>query len=201
MFPRVGGWVVASRMTTDFKAHATDLGGGLVTVVVAGEADLYTAPELKEALIGAIEGGARRVLLDLSSSTFIDSTTLGVLHRRRSPARPAGGELAIACPDPNIRRSSRSRCSTGSSAIFPTPRDSGLTLPAGRNRVAAPDAVSCPRAAWRTTTRLPPSPTRSTDSSVDRPRDGEPQPGPRHCRSSPSFCCGSPGIEAARRSR
>jgi anti-sigma B factor antagonist len=104
MFPRVEGGVIASTMNTDFKAQVTDLGGGVATVVVAGEADLYTAPELKEALNEAVAGGARRVLLDLSASTFIDSTTLGVLLGAVRRLYPLGGEMAIACPDPNIRR-------------------------------------------------------------------------------------------------
>ena len=73
-------------------------------MAVAGEVDLSTAPELKQALLETIEGGARRVLVDLSHATFIDSTTLGVLMGAVKRLRPAGGELAIACNDPNIRK-------------------------------------------------------------------------------------------------
>jgi anti-sigma B factor antagonist len=42
------------------------------------------------------------VLVDLSSATFIDSTTLGVLMGAVKRVRPDGGEIAIACNDPNI---------------------------------------------------------------------------------------------------
>jgi anti-sigma B factor antagonist len=91
-------------MSVEFNATATDLGGGIATVTVAGEADLFTAPELKDALNDAVADGAHRILLDLSESTFIDSTTLGVLMGTVRRLYPVGGEMAIACPDPNIRR-------------------------------------------------------------------------------------------------
>ena len=88
----------------ELEISTADLGGGVVTVAVAGEVDLYTAPALKAALGETIDGGARNVLVDLSRATFIDSTTLGVLMGAVKRLRPAGGELAIACSDPNIRK-------------------------------------------------------------------------------------------------
>jgi anti-sigma B factor antagonist len=86
------------------EISTAELGGGVVTVGVAGEVDLYTAPALKTALRETIDGGTRNVLVDLSRATFIDSTTLGVLMGAVKRLRPAGGELAIACSDPNIRK-------------------------------------------------------------------------------------------------
>ena len=102
-------------MGIDFKAITMNLGDGVATVAVAGEADLFTAPELKEALSTAVDGGATNVLVDLSEATFIDSTTLGVLIGAVRKLRPHGGTVAIVCRDPNISRSSRSRGSTRSS--------------------------------------------------------------------------------------
>jgi anti-sigma B factor antagonist len=91
-------------VTGEFHATTTNLGDGVAVVVVGGEADLYTAPQLKKALAAALDGGALYVLVDLSTTTFIDSTTLGVLMGAVRRVRPEGGELAIACDDPNIRR-------------------------------------------------------------------------------------------------
>jgi len=88
----------------DFKLTTADLGGGVATVSVAGEVDLATAPELKEALTEVVTAGANGVLVDLSKATFIDSTTLGVLMSAVKRLRPAGGELVIACHDANIRK-------------------------------------------------------------------------------------------------
>jgi anti-sigma B factor antagonist len=88
----------------EFKIATADLGNGVSTVSVAGEVDLATAPELKGALREVVSGGATGVLVDLSNATFIDSTTLGVLMGAVKRLRPAGGELAIACHDANIRK-------------------------------------------------------------------------------------------------
>jgi anti-sigma B factor antagonist len=87
-----------------FTLTVADLGRSVFTVAVGGEIDLATAPDLKGALGDAIDGGARRVLVDLSEATFIDSTTLGVLMGAVKRLRPLGGELAIACLDANIRK-------------------------------------------------------------------------------------------------
>ena len=86
------------------EASTLDLGEGVVEVSVSGEVDLYTAPALKAALQEAIDGGGRRILVDLTKATFIDSTTLGVLIGAVKRLRPLGGEVAIACQDPNIRK-------------------------------------------------------------------------------------------------
>ena len=88
----------------EFRLATADLGNGVSTVSVAGEVDLATAPELKEALAQVVNGGATGVLVDLSNATFIDSTTLGVLMGAVKRLRPAGGELVIACHDPNLRK-------------------------------------------------------------------------------------------------
>ena len=87
-----------------FKLATVDLGDGLFSVSVAGEVDLATAPELKEALGDVVSSGATGVVVDLSNATFIDSTTLGVLMGAVKRLHPVGGELVIACHDPNIRK-------------------------------------------------------------------------------------------------
>src|SRR3977135_1173929 len=48
-------------------------------VSVEGELDLFTAPSLKRTLVDALQTGSSRFVIDLSLTTFIDSTTLGVL--------------------------------------------------------------------------------------------------------------------------
>jgi anti-sigma B factor antagonist len=78
--------------------------GDLTVVTVIGEADLESAPQLRTALATAIDGGARRVLADLSATTFIDSTTLGVLLGAVKRLRPDDGELVVCCTDPNVSR-------------------------------------------------------------------------------------------------
>jgi len=88
----------------EFSLATAELGDGVYSVEVVGEVDLLTAPSLKEALVEVIGLGATGVLVDLSKATFIDSTTLGVLMGAVKRLRLAGGELAISCHDPNIRK-------------------------------------------------------------------------------------------------
>jgi anti-sigma B factor antagonist len=88
----------------EMDLSTTEYGDGVAAVAVAGEVDLYTAPALKAAISETIDNGTRSLLVDLSRTTFIDSTTLGVLMGAVKRLRPAGGELAIACSDPNVRK-------------------------------------------------------------------------------------------------
>ena len=74
------------------------------TIELGGEIDLYTAPEFKERMIELIDGGKRRIVVDLTEATFIDSTTLGVLVGGVKRLRPAGGALALVCTDQNISK-------------------------------------------------------------------------------------------------
>src|SRR3954452_16066251 len=54
-------------------------------VAVTGEIDLFTAPEFKQRVSAPIDSGRTRLIVDLTETTFIDSSSLGVLigaHRR-----------------------------------------------------------------------------------------------------------------------
>ncbi len=66
-------------------------------VEVAGEIDVYTAPQLRERLINLVESGARQVVVDLGRVEFLDSTGLGVLVGALKRLRSAGGELSLVC--------------------------------------------------------------------------------------------------------
>jgi anti-sigma B factor antagonist len=80
---------------------------GPTTVVVGprgGELDLTSAADLRHELHAVIEGGAQVVVVDLERITFIDSMTIGVLLGAVRRLQQRGGELRIACADPNITR-------------------------------------------------------------------------------------------------
>jgi anti-sigma B factor antagonist len=64
-----------------FAVSRRELAGSAAASVVAveGELDLASAPELKRELSEAVRSGSRRLIIDLSGVTFIDSTALGVL--------------------------------------------------------------------------------------------------------------------------
>jgi anti-sigma B factor antagonist len=73
-------------------------------VAVRGEIDLFTAPELKSALGEAIEGGRTRIVVDLSETSVLDSTALGVLIGTVKRLRSRDGRLTIVNVDQNIAK-------------------------------------------------------------------------------------------------
>ena len=73
-------------------------------VYLGGEVDLYTAPELKQELHRLVGEGATRLVIDMSETTFIDSTTLGVLVGGVKRLRTNDGQLSLVCSDRNITK-------------------------------------------------------------------------------------------------
>ncbi|HEX6713816.1 MAG TPA: STAS domain-containing protein [Thermoleophilaceae bacterium] len=88
----------------EIEVHRQDLGGDEHLISVAGQVDLYTAPELKVAVTQVIDDGAQRVIVDLTETTFMDSTGLGVLVGAKKRLRALDGSIAIVSPDAGIRR-------------------------------------------------------------------------------------------------
>jgi len=76
---------------------ATRTERGYAVLEVAGEIDVYTAPQLRERLIALVEGGATQVVVDLGRVEFLDSTGLGVLVGALKRLRVVGGELLLVC--------------------------------------------------------------------------------------------------------
>jgi anti-sigma B factor antagonist len=72
----------------------------VAVIAAAGELDHAVSPELRERLFGQIVAGRRRLLLDFSAVTFIDSTTIGVIVGALSRLRAlGGGAIAVACAE------------------------------------------------------------------------------------------------------
>ena len=90
--------------STDFGVETIDGGASAVVIAVHGQADLHTAPELRNAMTAALDAGATGLVVDLSEASFIDSMTLGVLLGAVKRLRPSGGKVTIVCTDPHIRR-------------------------------------------------------------------------------------------------
>lgn len=90
-------------MAVDFAVHPEHIDGRLV-VAVSGEVDLFTAPELKTAITEGIDAGAASVVVDLTRTTFLDSTALGVLIGAVKRLHANGGKLTIVNSDRNIAR-------------------------------------------------------------------------------------------------
>ena len=67
----------------------------VLIVAVRGELDLYTAPDLRSLLLGAINDGRSAVVLDLRETTFLDSTALGVIIAAMKALRIRSGRLVL----------------------------------------------------------------------------------------------------------
>ena len=78
--------------------------GGWSVVDVGGEIDVFTAPKLREHLVGVIEGGSSHLVVDLLDVSFMDSTGLGVLVGALRRVRETGGELVLVCAEGAVRR-------------------------------------------------------------------------------------------------
>jgi anti-sigma B factor antagonist len=88
----------------NFDIKTEQLGGESYVIALAGEVDLYTAPEFKQQLLDVISKGGKNVVVDFSDTTFIDSTTLGVLVGGVKRLRSNDGQLALVCSDRNITK-------------------------------------------------------------------------------------------------
>ena len=103
-------------MPPEFSLSQESLDSERHVVAVRGEIDLFTAPELKSALAEAIESGHTRIVVDLTDTTFLDSTALGVLIGAVKRLRSRDGRLTIVNVDDNIAKTFEI---TGLDQIFP----------------------------------------------------------------------------------
>jgi anti-sigma B factor antagonist len=88
----------------NFDIKTEQLGDDAYVISLAGEVDLYTAPEFKQQLLEVIGQGGKQVIVDFSNTTFIDSTTLGVLVGGVKRLRTNDGQLSLVCSDRNITK-------------------------------------------------------------------------------------------------
>ena len=88
----------------NFDISTEQLGDSAYLISLSGEVDLYTAPEFKQQLLEVIGKGAMEVVVDFSHTTFIDSTTLGVLVGGVKRLRTNDGRLSLVSSDRNITK-------------------------------------------------------------------------------------------------
>ena len=88
----------------NFDIKTEQLGDDAYVISLAGEVDLYTAPEFKQQLLDVIGQGGKQVVVDFTNTTFIDSTTLGVLVGGVKRLRTNDGQLSLVCSDRNITK-------------------------------------------------------------------------------------------------
>jgi anti-sigma B factor antagonist len=88
----------------NFDIKTEQLNDDSYVIALSGEVDLYTAPEFKQQLLEVIGNGGKQVIVDFTNTTFIDSTTLGVLVGGVKRLRTNDGQLSLVCSDRNITK-------------------------------------------------------------------------------------------------
>src|SRR6476469_3538869 len=102
-------------MAMDFAITDRQVDGDRHIVAVTGEIDLFTAPEFKQRVAAPIDAGRTRVIVDLTATTFIDSSSLGVLIGAHRRLRRNGGRVVIVCSNDAIAKTFRI---TGLDSVF-----------------------------------------------------------------------------------
>ncbi|HEV8338962.1 MAG TPA: STAS domain-containing protein [bacterium] len=109
--------------------------GGVAVLDVSGELDLYTSPKLKTALEELLGGGHARLIVNLSETTYMDSTALRVLTAARQQTQEAGGNLGLVYAQPSI---DRLMTITGLKDLFSTFSSEAAALDAAKSWMSAP---------------------------------------------------------------
>jgi anti-sigma B factor antagonist len=80
-----------------------NLGTDIAVVRADGRLNMVSAPELRETITATIAAGRPRIVVDLTDTSFIDSSGLGALIGCLKSARQAEGDLRIAAPNDQVR--------------------------------------------------------------------------------------------------
>ena len=71
-------------------------------ITVSGEVDLASSPQLDDAIISALDSGAKAVAIDLTDVTFMDSSGLGVIVRGLKRCREAEIDLDLVITNERV---------------------------------------------------------------------------------------------------
>jgi len=88
----------------DARVSLSRFGSDCFVVAAGGELDLHTVDRLRDKLADVIEAGGRRILVDLTGVSFMDSTALGVLVGAAKTLRSSRGHLVLVADDPRVTR-------------------------------------------------------------------------------------------------
>ena len=91
-------------MTADFSVSAEELASDELVVHVQDQVDLYVAPDLKARLLDALDRAEGRIIVDVTESTFLDSTALSTLFSAHRRARRRGGRVVLVNTSDEIAR-------------------------------------------------------------------------------------------------
>ena len=77
--------------------------GDVSIVEIDGQLIVGNRQELKQKMLEALDGGARKLVVDFTKTGYIDSSGLGVLVSLSKKIREQGGELRLAALNEDLR--------------------------------------------------------------------------------------------------
>ncbi|MDE3127087.1 MAG: STAS domain-containing protein, partial [Gemmatimonadota bacterium] len=77
--------------------------GDVSIVEIDGQLIVGNRQELKQKMLEALDGGARKLLVDFAKTGYIDSSGLGVLVSLSKKIREQGGDLRLAALNEDLR--------------------------------------------------------------------------------------------------
>ena len=110
-------------MAIEFEIDDRKIDDDTHCVAIVGEVDLFTAPEFKQRISAPIDAGVRTIVVDLSETTFIDSSSLGVLIGAHRRLKGRGGSLVVVCASEPIVKTFKITGLDGVFRIAPTLED------------------------------------------------------------------------------
>ncbi len=91
-------------ITPEVPTASVDGSADVLVLVVSGELDYDSCPLLRTSIFSHIGAGKRRLVVDLSAVSFIDSMAIGVLVGTVARLRSSGGgALVVVCETQNKR--------------------------------------------------------------------------------------------------
>jgi anti-sigma B factor antagonist len=110
-------------MAVEFAISGRKVDAATHIVAVTGEIDLFTAPEFKQHMSAPIDDGCSNLIVDLRATTFIDSSSLGVLIGAHRRLKLRGGSLVVVCDNEAIVKTFRITGLDGVFALVPSLND------------------------------------------------------------------------------
>jgi len=91
-------------MATPLQIDSRLEGEGSAVLALSGEIDVSNTAQVRDAGVKLLADGATRLVVDLSLADYMDSAGLGTLVGMLKRVKEAGGAMAIAGPQPRVRR-------------------------------------------------------------------------------------------------
>ncbi|MHB1457082.1 MAG: STAS domain-containing protein [Armatimonadota bacterium] len=88
----------------NLKIDVKPISDQISIIVLEGEVDVYTAPQLKQQIIKILDEGKKKIIVNLEAVEYLDSTALGVLIGGLKRLREREGSLDLICTNNRMKR-------------------------------------------------------------------------------------------------